>query len=314
LDNLTTNAALLTPFAPDDTIHHEAIRAMVEYSVGLGNKAFYVCGTTGEGFQMTVAERRAVVETVCEANAGRCKIFVNISHMDFRESCVLADHARDVGADMLSALPPIFNAITTEDLLKYLEGLMDHVSLPFAYYHIPLLSGKALGFDAFKRLSKHPRFKGIKYTSEDTHLLGRLKQLQGGRLPVWSGRDAYFLSNLSMGADGGVGSSFQLIGDLFGAVDEAYRAGDVERARGLQMGINEVHGGFGRYGALQSYKASFELMGIPAGQCRKPFGALPPEADAHLRQNLERLEDIRNQYNIKLPQGSSVAVGLRGAV
>ncbi|MCC6683161.1 MAG: dihydrodipicolinate synthase family protein [Phycisphaeraceae bacterium] len=292
-------AALITPFTDDDDVNHEALQQVIEHALSLGVRGFYVCGSTGEGLQMSVAERQQVVETVQSVVAGRCGVMVNISHMDIRAAVELGEHAYEQGASAISALPPIYNPVSSEDIRDYLHELMDRTRAPFTIYHVPVLTGRSMSVDEVAMLAKHPHFVGLKYTSDDSLLLARIKDIDEGRLMIWSGRDAYFLSNFAMGADGAVGSSFQLMGDVFNAIAKAYRSGDVQHARNLQTSASQIHARLGRYGPYQSYKACFELMGIAAGRCRRPFRGLPQEANTHLRETLTMLDALRVRYGLE---------------
>ncbi len=291
-------SALVTPFTTADEVHHESLSQIVEHTLRLHSGGFYVCGSTGEGFLLSPEERQKAVETVIAATQGRAEIIVNISHMEIRQVLRLADHAAEVGATAVSALPPIFNAISPAELLAYFQTLLDRVRLPLTIYNIPHLTHLPLSENTVEALAKTPHFVGVKHSSEDTQMLMRFKRVAGGRLIVWSGRDAYYLGCLAMGADGAIGSSFQLLGDIFAEITRAFRAGDHGRALYLQERVNEVHRRLQVHGPIRSIKRCLTLLGIESGECRLPFAPLGSVADDFLRETLAMADRIRRDFEI----------------
>jgi N-acetylneuraminate lyase len=286
-------AALITPFDQQGRVNLKALREIIRNELGMGIKCYYVCGTTGEGFSMSADERKSVVETTCDELRGKGGVIVNVSHMEFAVAVDLARHAKQAGADAVSTLPPLFYPVTSKEIEKYYRALLDAIEVPLTLYNIPMLSKLALDEPMVTRLAEHPRLGGIKHSSEDTFLLNRFKQIAGGRLMVWSGRDAYYLGGLAMGADGAIGNSFNLMGDLFVKMTSLYRANKTQEALALQQKANEVHRRLQVYGATPSVKRCLQIQGIDAGQCRLPYQPAPAEADGLLREAVNILQSIR---------------------
>jgi N-acetylneuraminate lyase len=288
-------AALMTPFDADGALNLAGLRELIGYQLSLGVRCFYVCGTSGEGFSMSPAERKRVVETAVEETKDRGGIIVNVSHMEFSVALDLALHAKSAGAVAVSTLPPLFLMVSAREIELYYRRLLDAVELPLTIYNIPMLSNRPLDETLVSKLVDHPRFAGIKHTSEDTFLLSRFKQIGQGRLMVWSGRDAYYLGGLAMGADGAIGNSFNLMGDLFVAITNAYRTGDSSRALAIQMKANEIHRRLQVHGGTQSVKRCLQIMGIPAGHCRMPYQPLPDSAEPLMQEIVKLLEKTRRE-------------------
>ena len=293
-------SALVTPFTGTDEIHHEAIRRIVGHALRLGVGGFYVCGSTGEGFALSSDERMRIIETVVQETRGRADVIVNLSHMDFRQVVRLSHHAAEVGADAVSVLPPIYNPVSGEELRAYYRAVLLQTRLPLTLYNIPQLTHRPLDEATVRELASDSRFVGIKHSSEDTQALSRFKQVADGRLIVWSGRDAYYLGCLAMGADGAIGSSFQLLGDVFVAITQAFRSGDHPRALALQQRINEVHARLQVHGAIKSIKHCLTLLGCESGECRLPFQPLGSGIDDFLRATLAQADRLRRDFAIPL--------------
>jgi N-acetylneuraminate lyase len=291
-------AALVTPLSPQGGLRAESLRRLVRHSLKPGVAGFYVCGSTGEGFSRDPEERMEALEVVIEEAGDRADVIANISHMEFRQLRRLSDHAADAGASAVSTLPPIYTPVSETELLAYFREVLGCSRLPVTIYNIPQLAKRALDDRAVRRLAADPKFVGVKHSSEDTNLLARFKQIDEGRLLVWSGRDAYYLGCLAMGADGAIGSTFQLLGDIFCEITEAFRAGDQDRSLALQHAVNEVHAGLQTYGPIPSIKRCLTLLGCEVGECRLPYQPLGPEHDAHFQELLARANDLRDRFGL----------------
>jgi len=292
-------SAIVSTFDAQDRVNPDAQRQVVRHNLKLGVRCFYVCGTTGESFSMSKEERMQVAEIVRNETAGgKAAMMVNVSHMEFRTVMELAEHARRIGADAISVLPPLYFPISTEEMVQYWLTILDRVSpMPVTIYNIPLLTGAPATEPMVKRLAEKANFLGVKHSTEDTFLLNRFKQVDNGRLLVWNGRDAYYLGGLSMGADGGIGSSFNLLGDLFIALTRTYHAGRTREALRIQELINTVHARLQPNGHIKSIKYILGQMDIDAGVCRLPYQPLTKEAEAYLRETMKMLDDIRPQIH-----------------
>jgi N-acetylneuraminate lyase len=69
---------------------------MVNYFVDAGVKGLYLCGSTGSGIAMTMAERKLMVAESCKANAGRIPVIVMVGACPVDEAVELALHAKEV--------------------------------------------------------------------------------------------------------------------------------------------------------------------------------------------------------------------------
>ena len=91
-------AAPFTPFDSDGNVNRAIIPDYVDKLVSDGLKGIFVCGSNGEGPNMTVEERMLTAQAFTEAVASRLKVFVHVGHSSIKESRKLASHAASIGA------------------------------------------------------------------------------------------------------------------------------------------------------------------------------------------------------------------------
>ena len=123
----------------------------------------------------------------------------------------------------------------------YYERIAAASSLPFYVYNIPGATGIDVGVDMMGDLSKAiPTLRGMKYTSYNFFEMRRIIEMEAGRLNIVSGPDELMIAAQAMGADGAIGSTYNLLPHLFVQAYEAFNAGDVPKARELQAKGNRV--------------------------------------------------------------------------
>jgi N-acetylneuraminate lyase len=76
-------AALFTPFHPDGSVHYELLPALVDHLISTGISGIFICGSNGEGPNLTLEERMQVSEKVIHAGKGRLRMIV---HVDMQAS------------------------------------------------------------------------------------------------------------------------------------------------------------------------------------------------------------------------------------
>ena len=129
----------------------------------------------------------------------------------------------------------------------------------------------------------------MKYTERDLYILGVIRVCAGDRLVLFSGADEVVCQAILSGADGAIGTFYNLWGTGVHAAREATIAGDMETARGFmlrfQLAISRVLSSGGTWGFLRA--AMLRKHGIDVGMPRPPLGTTePPWSDADVDELL----------------------------
>jgi N-acetylneuraminate lyase len=75
--------------------------------------------------------------------------------------------------------------------------------------------------------------------------------------------------------------------EKFIAILKLFGDGQMEEALRLQAEANAIIDVLIRVGVFQGIRAALELMGLPCGECRKPFKKLTEEEKSMLRKVLQ---------------------------
>ncbi len=286
-------AATFSPMHPDGSLNLSQVPGIVDHLIADGVTGLYVCGSTGEGPLMSGAERRQVAEAYISATAGRIPVMVQIGHDSLSEARELAQHARDCGADAVSAIAPrYFGCDSVDSLIRCLAQVTEAVpDVPFFYYHIPGLSG--VNFNMVRFLEKAPDqlpgFAGIKYSALTVHEFHECLARAGDDYTILFGCDEMLLSSLAVGGYGAVGSTFNFMAPLYNSIIKAYRQSDMQQAQALQLkSVEVIHMLYDRYRGQPAFKAIMGLLGCDCGPNRLPLRALTDDEKQQMRQDLER--------------------------
>lgn len=279
-------AALLTPYDRDGNINHKMLARQVRWLIDQGIDGFYVCGSTGEAFLLSTDERKAVLDTVCEANNGEKLVIAHVGQISTEHAIDLGRHAKGAGADAVSSISPFYYKFSTEEIKQYYFDLMNALQMPFFIYNFPAFSGFSLTPELLDEMSSCPYLAGVKFTSSDFFQLERMKHAHPN-LTVWNGYDEMLLSGLSAGADGGIGSTYNVLCPAIRKIYNAHTQGDLETAKHYQHVVNDMISLICQYGVFPSIKTILGFEGMDFGGCRKPFGAISDEGKDALKAGYE---------------------------
>lgn len=282
-------AALVTPFDEKGKINSTALQKLVDINLQKGVDGFYVSGSTGESYMLSVAERKYLLEAVMEAADKKAEVLVNIGMFATEHSIELAKHAQSQQVSAVSSVPPFYFPFNMEEYIRYYTDLADAVDVPVIVYNIPAMSAVHFGTKDIHRLFADSRIIGMKHTSYD---LFQLQQIIADfpEKSIFIGHDEIFLSALAAGAQAGIGSTYNIMAEKFIRMKALFAEGRHEEALQIQNTVNKVVTALSEVGVFKGVKEILRMQGIDCGECRKPFLPLKEEQKAYLRKVAEQAE------------------------
>lgn len=286
-------AAAFTPFHENGAINHSLIPALVDKLVEDGLRGIFVCGSNGEGPNMTTAERMEVAETFVKAAGKRLLVFVHVGHSSIAEARALAAHAQSIGADAVSAVAAFyFKPNSVQNLADCMAQIASAApALPFYYYHIPHLTGVGMDMIEFLRIAGPaiPNLAGIKYTATSLHEYQSCLAYENGKYDILFGLDEMLLPAMAVGAKGAIGSTYTFAAPLYIQTMKAFNSGKIEEARASHAYMVEVIRQLLKYPPIPGQKAIMQMLGWDLGPCRLPLTTLSEEAFNAFRSELAQL-------------------------
>lgn len=285
-------AALITPINEDESLNEDALRKLIEFELGNGVEGFYCCGSSGEGLLLSVEERKRFLEIVIDQVKGRVPVISHIGTIRTADVIELAKHAKSVGADAVSMIPPYYYKFSFDEIIKYYEDVINAVEdLGVIIYNIPQFTGVSFNKANASRLLDNPNVVGIKHTSTDLFGLERMKTDYPDKV-YFNGFDEIFLSGLAAGATAAIGTTVNLYPKTFRKIKDLYDAGEIEHARKIQVLVNHRVEEMVNVGIFPAVKYLFYKQGIDCGKCRRPFGELTPEQKSKMDKLFDEGFDI----------------------
>ena len=261
--------ALLTPFDNNGKINEKQLEKLVKYNIDKGVTGFYVGGSTAEAFLLSTDERKYIMDIV-KNTAPNHTLIAHIGSINELEARNLGQHAKKLSYDVVSSVAPFYYKFSFEEIKDYYYRLADISQLPMLVYHFPAFSGVNMGVNEMKSFLNDDRFIGIKYTSNDFFTLEQCKSAFPDKL-VYNGFDEMFMAGLSMGADGGVGSTYNFMAEKFVKIQELFKNNEIAEAQRIQKEANRIITILCKIGVMQAEKEVLNQLGFDFGICRPPF-------------------------------------------
>jgi N-acetylneuraminate lyase len=264
-------AALLTPFEENGKVALNLIEPLLQFLIKKGIHGLYVCGGSGEGPLMDLEERKEVMKKVQEVAENKLSLIAHVGvATNTRNATLLAEYAEKIGYDGVSSVAPTYYNYAFREIHSYYATIASASSLPFFVYYIPLTTGVKFVQEQFSTLGEIKNIQGIKYTDPNMYILQNILLLMKGRWIAFSGPDEMFLPALTMGVSGSIGTTQNILPEIFLDIYNAFKKGDVPTAMALQQRITEAVSLLQSYGGLASWKAAGSFRGINTGFARAP--------------------------------------------
>lgn len=271
---LSTFVISLTPFAADGSLDEEAFRAHLR-RLAAAAIGVYVGGSgSGEGYVLTAAERRRVLEIAQQELGGRTP--VRAMGVEPRSAQEMIDYGAEVAAAGLEAMQ-VYSLDQghgyrprQDEIEGYFCEVLDAVSVP-----VVISSHQAMGYDLPPELvssliGSYPNLIGINFTHSDVGALVRMLDAVDGRIDLHVGGPMQAITALVLGAQGYLSSEGNLAPRLCVSVIEKHRAGELEARDAafeklLRLFTATQHGG-----GMSAAKGALRHLGLPGGLPRRP--------------------------------------------
>jgi len=303
--------ALVTPFTDDgNDIDETRLRVLVDYVIEHGVSALVPCGTTGEFQNLSLSERKKVIEVVVDQANGRVPVIAGTGSSGTKLAIEATKHAKDVGAAAALVVTPYYHKPTDRGIYEHYRCLTEAVDLPIILYNIPQATGVNLSWQMVEDLVEIPSIVGLKDSSGELRYMLSVLEKTGSRLTVLCGHDEVVLPALAAGASGMILASANFIPDQWIRLYQAVKKGDLSTAREIQLKVQKISRIIVRSGPVGS-KAALRMLGINQGPVRLPLsvgGELTYEDMEELRLDLEKIGKIEPKaVAVEVPAGKPVA-------
>lgn len=226
-------------FDAEDRLDRAAMRRQVEACLAAGAHGIAALGLATEVSKLSEAERRQVMDWVCEDVGGRRPVALTIFAASVEEQVAMGRAARAAGADWLILQPPPVKGLPESDYVRFFGAVAEKLDCPIAIQNAPDYIGIGLSTAGLLELNRqHPNVCIVKGEGPALTIRQVIEETEG-RLAVFNGRGGLELpDNLRAGCVGLIPAP-----DCFDrqvTICEAMRRGTVEGEREAEALYREI--------------------------------------------------------------------------
>lgn len=282
-------AAAVTPLRDGgERLDEEALAALLAFYAVSGLDGLLVLGTTGEGLLLADRERRRVAEVAVDG-ARPLSVIVNCGAQTTAQTCALAAHAAQAGADGVAVIGPPYFALAPAEMLEHFAATAAACApLPFYVYENAERTGYTVPVPVVEELRERaPNLVGMKVSDAPFE---RVAPYLATGLDVFIGAEGVLHEGLERGAAGAVSGVAAAFPEPVAAL---VREPTLERARLVES----LRAGLCEHPFQASVKLALSLRGLPVRpDVRAPLRPLGAEEverlQAHLEPTVGRLEAV----------------------
>ena len=271
--------AVVTPFDDGERFDAAAFERLLERLYAQGVHGVYACGSTGEGLLQSVGQRKQIAELAVRCSPKGKQVILHVGANNTRDAVELTRHAARIGVHAVSSLPPA-GGYSFAEIRAYYQAIAAVSDVPVLVYYFPEICPTVSSTEEILELCQIPNVVGLKFTDFDLYKMSILRR--HGHV-VFNGRDEVLVAGRLMGANGGIGSFYNLVPELFLQVYELTESRRWNEARAIQDRINELIEIVLRFPSIPAIKTMLAWSGLDCGQCLKPRRALTLDEESQLR-------------------------------
>lgn len=282
-------SALYSVYDENMDVKKDTVHGLMNYQRERGVRGFYVGGNTGECTILPNKTRMQMIEAVMEEKKDS-KVIAHIGAGHFDDTAELLLHADRCGVDAIASLPPSLTSYYKNDeVVDYYKRLAAMTDKPVIAYITGVFKGDVVDFA--QKLMKIENCAGLKLSIPDYFSFGKLRAFNA-EMNLLNGPDETLLAGLAMGANGAIGTSYNILPEVAVHLYESFRAGDMETAFKDQKKLNHVINFALNGSGLQYWKAYMEAFGFDMGYTAFPARAVTAEQMKDIEENLRQLETL----------------------
>jgi 4-hydroxy-tetrahydrodipicolinate synthase len=286
-----TGVALVTPFKKDYSVDVEALKRIVNFVIEGGVEYLVVLGTTAESATLSKEEKKLVVATVVEANAGRLPLVLGVGGNNTQE---VVDELKTTDLSKFQAIlsvSPYYNKPTQEGIYLHFKMVSEASPIPVILYNVPGRTASNMLPETVLRIARDCKnVIGVKEAAGDIVQAMKLIQHKPKDFLVISGDDMITLPMVLAGGSGVI----SVIGEGFPKeFSQMVRLGlqrKVDEAYALHYQLMESIDMIFEQGNPAGIKEIFKSLGLSENTVRLPL----VNVNEHLSK---RLDDFTKKIN-----------------
>jgi 4-hydroxy-tetrahydrodipicolinate synthase len=215
--------ALITPFEVDNSIDLVTWKNWLAWHNAQTTQAAVVFGSTGEGLSITMSERELLLK-IARKQFDKTALIVGVSSPSTEQAIILAQQAKDHGADAILLTTPYYVRPSQDGLCLHYQKIALSVAIPIILYTVPSRTGVDVDDQTLLTLAEEKTIIGIKDAGGDISRLKRLIHKLPSDFLYLGGNDDEIIENIEHGGAGTVSVVANLVPNAVESVIRNYQA------------------------------------------------------------------------------------------
>lgn len=286
-----SGVALVTPFLADGNIDFPALTRLVELQIKGGTDFLVVQGTTGESPTLSQDEKRKVLDTVLEVNAGRLPLVYGIGGNNTAALASLFDNLPS-GVDGILSVSPYYNKPIQKGIVAHFKQVASYTDLPIILYNVPGRTGSNMSVETTLELAEIPNVVAVKEASGNMEqIMDIIRQRKPG-FGVLSGDDNLTMPLIAAGADGVISVVANAFAERFAQMVHASMEGKLDLAKEAHYDLFNVTKMFFEEGNPGGVKVALATRGLMQETMRLPLHPVSDGLRARIQAETKRILSI----------------------
>lgn len=282
-------SSLVTSFDENGRVNEAGIVKNIEFQRKAGVQGICVLGGTAEPMALAPDTREKLMNLAIDAAGGELDVVVGalVGNPDEVKRDIAAAQKAGAQACLVTATP--FVRPSERDVETFFRELA-RLGMPLILFNTPSRSGYLMSTDLIARLNQDvDNIVGIKESSRDILLLGKIRSRCGHPFGVLQGVDSLFLTSLTMGGDGGILAAAAVVPEICLDIETALKEENLEKARSSYYQMMPLVDLMYEASHPAPLKVALEIRGLPAGKTKPPLYGLKKDHIDRLRKVCESL-------------------------
>jgi len=284
---------MVTPLTGGGEIDKAAVGRIIDHLCEGGVAGVFVLGTTGEAASIAGPQKIELATLAVECTNGRAKVYAGVSDNCISHTVEAAESYFELGVDAVVAHVPCYYSIDQEEIRRYFIRVADSIDGPLLLYNIPKTTHHSLSIETIDSLSHHPKIVGLKDSENDPARMESILQMVAGKngFSYVCGCAPLSFQALSLGADGIVPSTGNIVPEMYQQLYERVVGGDQSVGQELQEQTNRISNIYQQDRTLGQSLAALKMMMSILGLCgptmMPPLQAMKEQQQMQLREQME---------------------------
>ncbi len=283
--------ALTTPYAADGEVSLADLKYNIERYNSTGIAGFVALGSTGESVLLSRREMDGILTTVRDAAGQGKRLIAGTGAESTQDTIERTKHAAELGYHFALVKTPHYYkpAYKPEVLIAHYRRVADASPIPVLLYSVPIFTGVTLEAPEVGALAQHPNIIGIKESSGHVMRVAEIVSACPADFQMLTGSAGTMLAGLTVGAKGAILALGSALPEMYVALYDLYRSGEIDKARMLQNTLLKAGKVIQSEHSIAGIKFAMDQRGYHGGVPRSPLVPLP---DAYKQRVIETLQSL----------------------